>query len=73
MTAVRERIPFSKYFRSLVTVHPEIEEMACDMFILLPKSITHDDMIMKIEKIDAVAVLSKSDAEKKDMDTTNIP
>lgn len=73
MTAVKEKIPFSKYFKIRVTVHPEIEDSTGDMFIFLPKSITHDDMIRKIEKIDAVAVLSKRDAEKKDMDTTNIP
>ncbi len=73
MTAVRERIPFSKYFRTRVTVHPETEDRSGDMFIFLPKSITHDDMIRNIEKIEAFAVLSNRDAEKKDADTTNMP
>ncbi len=73
MTAVKERMPFSKNFSMRVTVHPEIEDRCGDMFMFLPKSITHDDMIRNIEKIEAFAVLSNRDAEKKDIDTTNIP
>ena len=73
MTAVKEKIPFSKYFKIRVTVHPEIEDRIGDMFIFFPKSITHDDIIKKIEKMEAFALLLKRDAEKKDTDTTNMP
>jgi len=65
ITAVKERIPFSKYFKTSVTVHAETETRNGDIFMLLPKSISHDDMIRNIAKIEEFAVFSNRDAEKK--------